>query len=226
MPKESFSSQSLISLQEIRKGVIILKNGSIRSVLEVSGINLSLKSEDEQSSILTSWRNLINNLDFPLEVIAHSRRVNIETYLSFLQGKISQETNGLLKIQGEDCYGFIKGLVAGNNIMKKKFYIVVPYDPIMLKSRTIISQIAETYKKLLNLRRQAFSAIISISDEDFGQYYQQLMIRQNNIITNLSRMGLQSQPLVTKELIELFYNLYNPETFEKESLNIPEEFNQ
>ena len=226
MPKESLSSQSLISLQEIRRGVIILKNGSVRSVLEISGINLNLKSEDEQSSILTSWRNLINNLDFSLEVIAHSRRVNIETYLSFLQEKISQERNGLLKLQGEDCYSFIKGLVTGNNIMKKKFYIVVPYDPIILKSRTILSQIAETYKKLLNLRRQAFSTVMPLPDEDFGQYYQQLMIRQNNIVTNLSRMGLQAQPLVTKELIELFYNLYNPETFEKESLNIPEEFNQ
>jgi len=102
----------------------------------------------------------------------------------------------------------------------------VPYDPIMLKSRTILSQIVEVYKKLLNLRRQAFSTIIPLSDEDFNQYYQQLMIRQNNIITNLTRMGLQSQPLITKDLIELFYNLYNPETFEKESLNIPEEFNQ
>ncbi len=226
MPKEFFSSQSLISLQEIRKGVIILKNGSVRSILEISGINLDLKSEDEQSSILTSWRNLINNLDFSLEVIAHSRRVNIETYLSFLQERISQETNGLLKLQGEDCYTFIKGLVTGNNIMKKKFYIVVPYDPIILRSRTILSQIAEAYRKLLNLKRQTFSSIVPLSDESFGQYYQQLMIRQNNIVTNLSRMGLQAQPLITKELIEIFYNLYNPETFEKESINIPEEFNK
>lgn len=226
MPKESFSSQSLISLQEIRKGVIVLKNGSVRSVLEVSGINLNLKSDDEQTSILTSWRNLINNLDFSLEVIAHSRRVNIETYLTFLQEKISHETNDLLKLQGEDCYNFIKGLVTGNNIMKKKFYVVVPYDPVILRPQTILSQIAEVYKKLLNLRHQAFSAIIPLSNEDFSQYHQQLMIRQNNIITNLNRMGLQAQPLTTKELIELFYNLYNPETFERESLNIPEKFNQ
>jgi len=88
MPKETFSSQSLISLQQIKKGVIILKNGSLRSVLEVSGINFDLKSEEEQSSVLMSWRNLINNLDFPLQVVAHSRRVNIESYLNFLQEKI------------------------------------------------------------------------------------------------------------------------------------------
>jgi len=226
MPKETSSSQSLISLQQIKKGVIILKSGSLRSVLEVSGINFDLKSEEEQSSVLMSWRNLINNLDFPLQVIAHSRRVNIESYLNFLQEKISQETNNLLKLQGEDYYTFIKGLVTGNNIMKKKFYVIVPYDPIMLKTKTILSQIAEAYKTLLNLRHQAFSAIIPLSDESFNQHYQQLMIRQNNIITNLTRMGLQSHPLTTKELIELFFNSYNPETFERESINIPEEFNK
>ena len=226
MPKETSSSQSLISLQQIKKGVIILKSGSLRSVLEVSGINFDLKSEEEQSSVLMSWRNLINNLDFPLQVVAHSRRVNIESYLNFLQEKIGQETNNLLKLQGEDYHTFIKGLVAGNNIMKKKFYVIVPYDPIMLKTKTILSQIAEAYKILLNLRHQAFSATISLSDESFNQHYQQLMIRQNNIITNLTRMGLQSRPLTTKELIELFFNSYNPEAFERESINIPEEFNK
>lgn len=226
MPKETFSSQSLISLQQIRKGVVILKNGSLRSVLEVSGINFDLKSEEEQSSVLMSWRNLINNLDFPLQVVAHSRRVNIESYLNFLQEKIDQETNNLLKLQGEDYYTFIKGLVTGNNIMKKKFYVIVPYDPIMLKPRTALNQILEAYKTLLNLRHQAFSAIIPLSDENFNQHYQQLIIRQNNIITNLTRMGLQSHPLTTKELIELFFNSYNPEAFERESINVPEEFNQ
>jgi len=226
MPKETSSSQSLISLQQIKKGVVILKNGSLRSVLEVSGINFDLKSEEEQSSVLMSWRNLINNLDFPLQVVSHSRRVNIETYLNFLQEKIGKETNNLLKLQGEDYYTFIKGLVTGNNIMKKKFYVIVPYDPVMIKTKTVLSQIAEAYKTLLNLRHQAFSATIPLSEESFNQHYQQLMIRQNNIITNLTRMGLQSRPLTTKELIELFFNSYNPEAFERESINIPEEFNK
>jgi type IV secretory pathway VirB4 component len=226
MPKETSSSQSLISLQQIKKGVVILKSGSLRSVLEVSGINFDLKSEEEQSSVLMSWRKLINNLDFPLQVVAHSRRVNIKSYLNFLQERISQETNNLLKLQGEDYHTFIKGLVTGNNIMKKKFYVIVPYDPIMLKTKTILSQIAEAYKTLLNLRHQAFSVTIPLSDESFNQHYQQLIIRQNNIITNLTRMGFQTKPLTTKELIELFFNSYNPEAFERESINIPEEFNK
>jgi len=224
--KEAFSSQSLLSLHQIRKGVIILKNGSLRSILSVSGINLDLKSENEQSSILINWRNLLNNLDFQLEVVAHSRRVNIQTYLNFIQERINQETNNLLKLQGEDYYTFINGLVTGNNIMKKKFYVVIPYDSITIQPKNILSQIKEAYKSLLNLKRQAFSNVQPLSNENFNQHYQQLMIRQNNVINNFTRMGLQAQPLTTKELIELFFNLYNPETFERESINIPSELNQ
>ncbi|MDD3098636.1 MAG: hypothetical protein PHU82_02335 [Candidatus Pacebacteria bacterium] len=224
--KEAFSSQSLLSLHQIRKGVIILKNGSLRSILSVSGINLDLKSENEQSSILINWRNLLNNLDFQLEVVAHSRRVNIQTYLNFIQERINQETNNLLKLQGEDYYTFINGLVTGNNIMKKKFYVVIPYDSVIIRPKNILSQIKEAYKSLLNLKRQAFSNVQPLSNENFNQHYQQLMIRQNNVINNFTRMGLQAQPLTTKELIELFFNLYNPETFERESINIPSELNQ
>lgn len=224
--KESFSSQTLLPIHQIKKGVIVLKNGALRSLLNISGINLDLKSEHEQSSILTNWRNLLNNLDFTLEIVTHSRRVNIQSYLNFLQEKINQETNNLLKLQGEDYYSFIKGIVTENNIMKKKFYAVIPYDPIIIKPATIFSQITETYKNLLNMKHQNFSSVLTLSNEEFNQNYEQLMIRQNNVINNFVRMGLQATPLTTKELIELFFNLYNPETFERESLPIPSELNE
>ncbi len=225
MEKEAFGSQSLISIKSVRKGVIILKNGSLRSILNVSGINIALKSNEEQESIIVSWRNLLNYLDFPLEVVVHSRRVNIENYLNFIQEKINNESNELLKMQGDDYYAFIKGLVSENNIMKKKFYLVIPYDPVVLKAKNSFGQILDAFKNLFSLQRQAFSFDNPLNSQDFEQYYQQLMIRQNNTITNLSRIGLSAYPLTTKEIVELFYNLYNPETFERESLNIPEAFN-
>lgn len=220
--KEALSSQSLISLSQIKRGVIILKNGALRSVLEVSGINLDLKSEDEQNSILTSWRNLLNNLDFSLEIIIHSRRLNIGPYLNFLSEKVSQEQSDLLKIQGEDYYNFIQGLVAQNNIMRKKFYIVIPYDPIILKPNTVM----DSFKRMLSINRGSFSSAAALTNEQFNQYYQQLMIRRDNVMANLYRIGLANRPLETKELIEIFFNLYNPETFEKETLSLPEEFNK
>jgi len=224
--KEALSSQSLVSINQIKKGVIILKNGSLRSVLEVNGINLDLKSEDEQNSILLQWRNLLNSLDFSLETVIHSRQINIAPYLNFLQERISKESNDLLRLQGSDYYNFLKGLIAENNIMKKKFYVVIPYDPIVIQPKTIVSQMGSSFKELLNLTHQAFSKAVFISPEKFNRYYQQLMIRQDNVIASLARIGLSARPLTTKELIELFYNLYNPDLSERGSFPLPREFNQ
>ncbi len=227
MPKkEAFSSQSLISINQIKKGIIILKNGSLRSVLEVQGINFDLKSEDEQNAILQNWRNLLNRLDFSLEAIVHSRRINISYYLNFIKEKVNKEENDLLKLQGNDYYNFLKGLINENNIMKKKFYLVIPYNPIIIKPKTLLGQMGSSFKQLLNLTHQAFPKTVSIPPDKFNRYQQQLMIRQDNIITNLNRMGLSARPLVTKELIELFYNLYNPDASEKSSFYLPQELNQ
>jgi len=183
---------------------------------------LDLKSEEEQNSVLLSWRNLLNSLDFSLEALIHSRRLNIEPYLNFIKEKINQETSELLRIQGDDYYNFIQGLVAQNNIMRKKFYLVVPYDPVILQPKALLG----SFKSLLNLGREAGSTKVVLTNEQFNQYYQQLLIRRDNVITNLYRIGLKARPLETKELIELFFNLYNPETFEKENLTLPEEFNK
>lgn len=222
MAKESFSSQSLIPIQEVRKGVIILKNGSLRSVVEVSGINLDLKSPEEQTSIIEGWRQVLNHLEFSLETVIHSTKININPYLNFLETQTAKETNELLKIQGEDYYNFLSTLVSENAIMKKRFFVIIPYDPVIMKSQGFLGQVKDTLKGIINLKRESFSNIILLTNEEFGSFYQQLMIRQASVIAALSRLGLTVTPLSTKEIIELFFNLYNPSVIEKEQLSLEE----
>jgi len=215
MAKETFSVQSLVPIQEIRKGVIVLKNGSLRLILEVSGINMVLESLEEQEMILTSWRQLLNHLEFSLQTIIHSRRVNIDSYLTYIQERMSQETNDLLKLQGEDYYNFLLSLTSQNLIFDKKFFIVIPYDPVIIKSQGFLGQIKDTISGILNLKRETFSNINVLSNEEFEQYYQQLVIRQINIVSSLTRLGLTVRQLETNELIQLFFNLYNPQSIEE-----------
>lgn len=226
MAKETFSVQSLVPIQEIKRGVVVLKNGSLRSVLEVSGINMNLKSLEEQEIILASWRQILNHLEFSLQTIIHSRRVNIESYLTYIQERINQETNDLLKLQGEDYYNFLTSLTSQNLIFDKKFFIVIPYDPVIIKPTNLLSQLKETFSGIFNLKRESFSNVTILSKEEFEQHYQQLMIRQANIVSGLARLGLITKPLETNELIQLFFNLYNPQNVEKESLNLNESNSQ
>lgn len=210
MAKESFSTQSIIPIQEIKRGVIVLKNGSLRSVLLVSGINIDLKSSDEQTTILNAWRQLLNHLEFSLEVSVLSKKVNIDSYLNFLQEQIAKETNDLLKIQGEDYTNFLKALITENAIMTKNFFIIIPYDPVIVKSQGFFGQVKDTLTGIFNLKRESFSNINVLSDEEFENYYQQLMIRQAGVVSALNRIGLSVKTLTTKELIEIFFNFYNP----------------
>lgn len=218
--QESLSSQSLIAIHQIKKGVVILKNGGLRSVIEVTGVNMDLKSEEEQTIILTSWRNFLNNLNFSLEIVICSRRANIDKFIQFIQDKTNQESIELLKIQGEDYMNFIKSLIAENNIMRKYFYLVIPYDPILIKPKTFL----DSFTNLFNMNRNAFTGINPLTEEEFNQAYQQLIIRRDLIINQLYRLGLHSRPLTTVELINLYSSLYNPEIFDKENIKLPEEF--
>ena len=129
---KSSSTQQFVEIQEVREGVIFLKNGSLRQLLMVNGVNFDLKSETEQDLMTYAYQNLLNALDFSIQVFIHSRRLNIETYLQKLQERHGQEANELLKTQIAEYLEFIKSFVASNAIMDKTFFVVVPYDPIYL----------------------------------------------------------------------------------------------
>lgn len=218
--KEHLASQELISIDQIRNGVVILKNGALRSVLKVGGINLELKSEAEQNEIINGWRNFLNSLDFDLQIVVVSRRANINKYLEFLKENTKNETSELLKIQIEDYYNFIKNFVETYSVIHKDFYIVVPYEPIVLKPSGFFPRISSGFSYLFNLNRPAFTTTVQLSDEDFFKYQHQLLIRQANVISGLNRLGLESRPLNTEELIQLYYNLYNPGLAELEKINL------
>ncbi len=217
--KELAPSQNLVSVSEIRQGIIILKNGGMRSLLKVRGVNFELKSSEDQSGLLNNWQSFLNSLDFSLEVVALNRRLNINRYLDNVKAMIDKEENPFYREGGEEYINFISDLTSRNNIIKHEYYLVIPFDPIMTEA-------APTFKNLmgrfLNLSREAFTATTVLSTEDFERYSQQLLVRQDNVIFSLGRIGLEAKPLNTEETTALVYNLYNPSDFEKNYINIPE----
>ncbi len=197
MPKSS-STQQFVEVQEVRDGIISLKNGGLRQLLMVNGINFDLKSETEQELITGAYQNLLNALDFSLQFFIHSRRINIEPYLQKLQERQNQETNELLKTQIAEYLEFIKTFVANNAIMDKTFFVVVPYDPMSLP---------QTAKGVLGF----FKKKPAVLTEDPGRNLQQLKQRVDQIMIGLQQIGLRVVPLNSEETLELIYNLYNPQ---------------
>src|SRR3989344_3473088 len=197
------STQNLVSIQEIRDSVLILKDGSMRSIIEVSAINFELRSEDEQIAITQNFQKFINSIDFSLQICIISRRLYIDDYLKLANEAMGQLDNELLRIQASEYMKFIKELSALTNIMSKKFYIVVPFYIFEAPTKT----------GLFTSIKSAFGATTStqeISEEKFELYRNQLMQRAELVFGGLVGLGLRTRLLERDELVNTFYDLYNP----------------
>ena len=195
------STQQFLEIDQIREGVIILKNKALRAVMMVSSLNFALKSDEEQSAIIYQFQNFLNSLDFTCQIIIQSRKLNITGYLDKIKELEAKQTNELLKTQTREYHNFISELVAGGSIMSKSFFIVVPFT--LLESR------GTSPMKLLRMPK-----LPTLTEEEFQRCKQQLWQRMEFVALGLRRCGLQAVPLTTPELIELFWGLHHPKQAE------------
>ena len=198
------STTDLIQLKELRDGVALLKDGSLRGVVQVSAINFELRSSDEQAAILQQYASFLNSIDFPIQMIVHSRRFDISEYLATVQAAADQLTNELLKVQATEYIRFIGELSSLSNIMAKNFYIALPMMVTPPKEQGgFLKGITGIFKKKPAKKQ-------SVPTEQLASYKAQLQQRADLIIGGLSGMGLKGHMLGQEELLKLFNELYNP----------------
>lgn len=212
------NTQELVPIKEIKENAIILNDGSLRQVLMVGGMNFSLKSEEEQGAIVLAYQNFLNSLDFPLQIIVHSRKINIEKYLASLEKYRENEPSPLLQNQIGEYHEFIKTFVQENAIMGKTFFAVVPFTPIALPEKEMFLRFLPFIKKGDAAKKAREAARTVAEGEDFEKNLGQLNQRVQGIQDGLSAVGLETVLLADEELVELLYNFYNPEAVEKESV--------
>lgn len=207
--KVSVSTQQYLDIAEIKDNTVVMKDGTLRAVLMVSSINFALKSEEEQNAVIGSYVRFLNNLRFTLQIVIQSRELDIENYLIYLKEKEKEQTNKLLKIQTADYIEYIKELTSLGRIMSKRFFVVVPYDPLTDKR-----------KGFFNLLKDALrpATIIKLKEKTFNRYQEMLDRRLESVLGGLESMGVSAVRLDTQSLIELYYKTYNPETSKNQQL--------
>jgi len=198
------ATQEFVDIEKIREGVIILKNGELRAVLMCGSRNLELESIDSQNAIINAYADFLNSFDWPLQIVIHSRKLDIKPYLAALEEKLKTQENELLKIQTAEYIDFVRSFVTLSDIMIKRFYTVVPFDPVESKAES-------PFEKISSLIKSSSKKPQELPEEKFQQYKNQLFQRVEHIILALAHVGIKAVGLQTEELIELFYNLYNPE---------------
>jgi hypothetical protein len=207
--KPGVPAQRFLDISEIKEDVVVLRDGTLRAVLLVSSVNFALKSEDEQNAIVQAYTQFLNSLDFPIQIVIQSRRMNIDDYMERLKDSEHEQKNELLRNQIADYRSYVRQLVDLAEIMQKRFYVIVPYDPAAEQQKGFVDRLTSIFTPMVTIR---------LTDERFQKHKAALMLRMNNIMSGLQSMSIAAVQLDTQSLIELYYTAYNPEQFESERM--------
>jgi hypothetical protein len=210
------STQNALQIAEIRDGIVIMNDGSFRSVIMVKSINFDLMSPQEREAVEYSYQGFLNSLYFPVQIFLHSSRVDLRPYIEKLDKIRSEHENMLLSLLMEDYITYIDQLSMQTNIMDKRFYIVIPYFPVadlqkaLTQSKSFFSGLAS----LFNNKEQH----VVINENDLNKAKDELRNRVQAVLGGLQQCGIAGLPLDTQELIELYYDAYNPDTATRQQL--------
>lgn len=210
--QEAASTQAYLPIKEVKDGVVILKDGSLRAVLMTSAVNFALKSGGEQDAIIFAYQRFLNSLTFPVQVLIQSRRLDLDFYIDKLNKRAEAQTIELVKLQILEYTDFIKRLISVTNIMDKRFFVVVPFYPAATE------QAAKGVAKLFSTGNTPKPTNTKQSEDEFQKNKVQLMQRVEALASGLGGVGLRAATLNSEELVELFYSIYNPSTSTKQRL--------
>jgi type IV secretory pathway VirB4 component len=217
------STQNALQIAEIRDGVVIMNDGSFRSVVMLKSVNFDLMSNNEQESIEYAYQSFLNSLYFPIQIFIRSQKVDLQPYIDKLDKIRTEHDNMLLALLMDDYIGYIEALSQQTNIMDKKFYIVIPYFPFQeeIKPLTQSKNFFSGLASLFNNKEQN----IVINEADLEKAKAELRNRVQSALSGLRACGVQGLPLDTQELIELYYDTYNPDTASRQQLKNFDELN-
>lgn len=210
------STQNALQIAEIRDGIVIMNDGSFRCVVMVKSVNFDLMSPQEQEAVEFSYQSFLNSLYFPIQIFIRSQKIDLQPYIEKLDKIRTEHDNMLLALLMEDYIGYIDNLSQQTNIMDKRFYVVIPFFPVadvqktLTQSKNFFSGVAG----LFNSKEQH----VTINENDLENAKSELRNRIQAVLSGLQQAGIQGLPLDTQELIELYYDTYNPDTATRQQL--------
>lgn len=206
------STQSTLLISELRDGVVIMKDGSFRAVVACQSINFDLMSEAEREGVEYSYQNFLNSLNFTIQILVRSQRVDIGPYIERLANIRRNNDNMLLGVLMDDYIRFIDILSQEANIMDKSFFIVIPYYSTA-DAEAFVNQTKNLFKGF-----KKTPVVTRINRDTYNKAVDELNNRVESVVSGLFNIGIHSVRLNTRELAELYYNFNNPDTAVREPL--------
>jgi hypothetical protein len=185
------STQKFTEIEAVKDDVLMLQDYSCAVIIESGAVNFGLLAEEEQQAMIYSYASLLNSLSFPIQIVILSKRMDISSYLDYLDQKVLAQRNSMLHQRILEYQEFIKSIVKKNTILEKSFYFVVPFSPLELGLQgTKGKRLSQEYV--------------------FTRAKTSLYPKRDHLLRLLKKAGLGGKPLYEQEIAELYYNLYNP----------------
>jgi hypothetical protein len=211
----SNTTQNSLLVSELREGMAIMGDGSFRAIVACKSINFDLMSSREREGVEFSYQNFLNALYFPIQIFVRSQRVDIGPYIDRLVSIRRSQDNMLLNVLMDDYINFIDVLSQEANIMDKSFFIVIPYYPAG-DLNNVVTQSKGFFNKLFT--KAPATTATKIDKATYDKAKDEIKNRVDSVMSGLFQLGVKSIQLNTKELGELYYNMYNPDTAVREPL--------
>ncbi|HEY5550165.1 MAG TPA: TraC family protein [Candidatus Saccharimonadales bacterium] len=212
-PSNPNSTQNTLQIAEVRDGIVIMSDGTFRAVVMCKAINFDLMSPQEREAVEFAYQGFLNSLNFPIQIFMRSEKVDLKPYLKKLDKIRSEQDNMLLALLMEDYIGFLDAIAQQTNIMDKQFYVVISYPDPNQNVRSTIKQSTGFFTGMADLfSSKDKTPHVVIDEKVLEEAKTQLRNRVQAVIEGLQQCSVQSLPLDTQELIELYYNVYNPDT--------------
>ena len=194
------STQEHLEIEDIRDDLVLLKDGSCALIIQTSAVNFGLLSAAEQDAIIYAYAGLLNSLTFAVQIVIRSKRKDISSYVASLEKAEGKQTNELLKNQIAKYRDFVVKTVKENNVLDKKFYIIIPFSALELgvgsSAKSLVKQ------KALPMPKEIIMEKAKVALTPKAEHLYRLM----------GSLGLKGRQMTTPELIELFFDAYNPNT--------------
>jgi type IV secretory pathway VirB4 component len=209
--KENKSTQSTLLISEIKDGVVVMRDGSLRGVILGSAINFDLMSREEQEAAEYAYQGFLNSLHFPVQIVIKSQRIDLSAYIEKMQALRAEQSNELLASLMDDYIQNIKALIEEVHIMDKQFYVVIPYFPPLTvpQNTSFLTGIKAAFEP---------PPEITVSEDDFHKFKQELSQRMSLAANGMAQMGIRAISLGSQELVDLYYGWYNPEVAANQKL--------
>lgn len=217
-PVNTNSTQNSLLISEVRDGIAIMSDGSFRAVIMCKSINFDLMSPQEREAVEYSYQGFLNSLYFPVQIVVRSQKIDMRPYLEKLDKIRTSQDNMLLGLLMDDYIAFLADVAQQTNIMDKKFYVVIQYPDQQQDIRSTLKQSTGFFSGLAGLFSSGKPASVTVDEAALEKAKTELRNRVQAVLQGLMQCGVQALPLDTQELIELFYNAYNPDTATRQQL--------